>query len=247
VKRYLIEISFNGTNYHGWQIQNNAITIQEKIQDALNSIVKELSNCSIVGCGRTDTGVHAEQFFFHVDLPEINDDEKFVYHLNQILPNDIYVKKCIHVSDDFHARFSAISRTYEYKIHQQKNPFNQSLSTYVGYSLDVDLMNQCSQLLLKYKDFTSFSKVHTDVNNFNCDISEAKWDQKEAQLVFTVTANRFLRNMVRAIVGTMILVGKRKMDSKKFCSIIEAKNRSMAGPSVLAKGLFLKNIEYPEL
>ena len=214
MKRYLIEISFNGTNYHGWQIQNNALTVQETIQNGLNSIIKEVSNCSIIGCGRTDTGVHAEQFF-HVDLPQINDDKKFTYKLNQILPKDIYVKKTIEVSDDFHARFSAKSRTYIYKIHQEKNPFDQSLSTYIGHPLDLDLMNQCAQLLLNYKDFTSFSKVHTDVNNFNCAISEAKWENKDGQLVFTVTANRFLRNMVRAIVGTMILVGKYKIDKEK--------------------------------
>ena len=244
MRRYLFEISFNGAEYHGWQIQDNAITIQQVIQESLSTLIDDLVN--IVGCGRTDTGVHAKQFFFHVDLPEIKDIIKFIFQLNQILPQDISVLNCKQVNSDFHARFSAISRTYKYNIIQHKDPFFQSVSKYISYDLDVEIMNICCQKLLKYKDFTSFSKVHTDVNNFNCDILSASWNKENNHLIFTIKANRFLRNMVRAIVGTMLLAGKNKIDVNRFCEIIEEKNRSSAGSSVLAKGLFLTNVEYPD-
>jgi len=244
MRRYLFEISFNGAEYHGWQIQDNAITVQQVIQESISTLVDDLVN--IVGCGRTDTGVHAKQFFFHVDLPEIKDIIKFVYHLNQILPQDISVLNCKSVNSDFHARFSAVSRTYKYYVIQHKDPFFQSTSKYVSNDLDVEIMNICCQKLLKYKDFTSFSKVHTDVNNFNCDILSASWNKENNHLIFTIKANRFLRNMVRAVVGTMLLAGKNKIDVNRFCEIIEEKNRSSAGSSVLAKGLFLTNVEYPD-
>ena len=244
MRRYLFEISFNGAEYHGWQIQDNAITIQQVIQESLSTLIDDLVN--IVGCGRTDTGVHAKQFFFHVDLPEIKDIIKFIFQLNQILPQDISVLNCKQVNSDFHARFSAISRTYKYNIIQHKDPFFQSVSKYISYDLDVEIMNICCKKLLKYKDFTSFSKVHTDVNNFNCDILSASWNKENNHLIFTIKANRFLRNMVRAIVGTMLLAGKNKIDVNRFCEIIEEKNRSSAGSSVLAKGLFLTNVEYPD-
>ena len=244
MRRYLFEISFNGSEYHGWQIQDNAITVQQIIQESLSILVDDLVN--IVGCGRTDTGVHAKQFFFHVDLPEIKDVIKFVYHLNQILPQDISVLNCNLVNPDFHSRFSALSRTYNYYVIQYKDPFFQSTSMYINYDLDVEIMNICCQKLLKYKDFTSFSKIHTDVNNFNCDILSASWNKENNHLIFTIKANRFLRNMVRAVVGTMLLAGKNKIDVNRFCEIIEEKNRSSAGSSVLAKGLFLTNVEYPD-
>ena len=244
MRRYLFEISFNGAEYHGWQIQDNAITIQQVIQESLSTLIDDLVN--IVGCGRTDTGVHAKQFFFHVDLPEIKDIIKFTFQLNQILPQDISVLNGKPVNSDFHARFSAVSRTYKYNIIQHKDPFFQSISKYISYDLDVGIMNICCQKLLKYKDFTSFSKVHTDVNNFNCDILSASWNKENNHLIFTIKANRFLRNMVRAIVGTMLLAGKNKIDVNRFCEIIEEKNRSSAGSSVLAKGLFLTNVEYPD-
>lgn len=247
MKRYLFEIIFNGRNYHGWQIQENAITVQDLIQQSMLALNSSLPIVNVTGCGRTDKGVHAEQFYFHVDLPEILNYDHYVFKLNQILPHDIAVQNCIIVNDDFHARFSATSRTYQYRMTQQKNPFSEGLNTYISYDLDIEIMNQCAEKLLNYKDFTSFSKVHTDVNNFNCIISSAKWTTINHQLIFSIKANRFLRNMVRAIVGTLILAGRHKIDVDGFCEIIAAKNRSCAGASVLAKGLFLTNVEYPNL
>ena len=244
MKRVLFEIAFNGENYHGWQIQENAITIQEIIQEKLTFLIKPLNEINLVGCGRTDKGVHAEQFFFHVDLPENINYDNFLYKFNQILPSDILVKSHQIVSSDFNARFSAISRTYEYRLSKKKEPFQNSLFTYVGYDLDIELMNSCCEKLISYKDFTSFTKVHTDVNNFICNITYAFWRKKKHQITFTIKSNRFLRNMVRAIVGTMLLVGRKKISVQDFCHIIESKNRSAAGPSVKAKGLFLINVAY---
>ncbi len=245
MKRYLFQISFDGTQYHGWQIQNNAITIQEVIQKCLLTLNEGLSKINIVGCGRTDSGVHAEEFFFHVDLPKINNLSIFKFQLNQMLPFDIAINNCWMVGEDFHARFGAISRTYQYRIIQSKDPFLQSMNTFISHDLDVDVMNCCAEKLTDFKDFTSFSKVHTDVNNFNCEIYGSSWLKKDKQLIFTIKANRFLRNMVRAIVGTMLIAGKKKIDLNRFCEIINEKNRSSAGPSVSAKGLFLTNVEYP--
>ena len=244
MKRVLFEIAFNGKNYHGWQIQENAITIQEIIQEKLSVLIRPFNDINLVGCGRTDKGVHAEQFFFHVDFPDDIDYDNFLYKFNQVLPSDILVKSHQIVDSDFHARFSAISRTYEYRLTQKKEPFLNSLFSYIGYDLDIELMNNCCEKLISYKDFTSFSKVHTDVNNFICNVTEAFWRQEKHQLIFTIKSNRFLRNMVRAIVGTMLLVGRKKISIQDFCHIIESENRSAAGPSVKAKGLFLVNVAY---
>tara|TARA_B100001287_G_scaffold226189_1_gene195898 strand:+ start:24818 stop:25564 length:747 start_codon:yes stop_codon:yes gene_type:complete len=245
VKRYLFEIVFNGKNYHGWQIQQNAITVQQLIDQAIKVLIPNLLEINIVGCGRTDKGVHAEQFFFHVDLPLILNAHNFKFKLNQILPSDIVIENCLPVSDDFHARFSAISRTYEYRIISQKNPFLEDFSTLITHDLDIEVMNICASLLKDYQDFKSFSKVQTAVNNFNCNIVDAKWYKLEKQLVFSISANRFLRNMVRAIVGTILMVGKKNIEVEEFAKIIEARNRSLAGVSVPAKGLFLTKVEYP--
>ena len=244
MKRVLFEIAFNGENYHGWQIQENAITIQEIIQEKLTVLIKPFNQINLVGCGRTDKGVHAEQFFFHVDLPDNINYDNLLYNFNQILPSDILVKSHQFVDSDFHARFSAISRTYEYRLSQKKEPFQNSLFTHFGYDLDIELMNSCCEKLISYKDFSSFSKVHSDVNNFICNVTDAFWRQKKHQITFTIKSNRFLRNMVRAIVGTMLLVGRKKISVQDFCHIIESENRSAAGPSVKAKGLFLINVAY---
>ena len=244
MKRLLFEIAFNGKNYHGWQIQENAITIQEIIQEKLSVLIRPFNDINLVGCGRTDKGVHAEQFFFHVDFPDDIDYDNFLYRFNQVLPSDILVKSHQIVDSDFHARFSAISRTYEYRLTQKKEPFLNSLFSYIRYDLDIGLMNNCCEKLISYKDFTSFSKVHTDVNNFICNVTEAFWRQEKHHLIFTIKSNRFLRNMVRAIVGTMLLVGRKKISVQDFCHIIESENRSAAGPSVKAKGLFLVNVVY---
>ena len=247
MKRYLFEIVFNGKNYHGWQIQQNAITVQQLIDQNIKTIIPNLQEINIVGCGRTDKGVHAEQFFFHVDLPELSEINNFKFKLNQILPSDISIENCLVVNNDFHARFSAVSRTYEYRIIQHKSPFLEGYSSLITQDLDVELMNACASMLKNYQDFTSFSKVQTAVNNFNCHIVSAKWFKMDKQLIFSIKANRFLRNMVRAIVGTMLMVGKKNIDINDFSNIIEAKNRSEAGPSAPAKGLFLTKVEYPEL
>ena len=244
MKRILFEIAFNGENYHGWQIQDNAITIQECIEKSINKIIKSESIINIIGCGRTDKGVHAEKFYFHVDLPKNIDLDDFRYKINQFLPADIVIKNYKRTNKNFHARFDAVSRTYEYRITQKKEPFQNGLYYFFKHDLDIQLMNECCKELVKYKDFTSFSKVHTDVKNFNCTIYEAFWMQNGHQIIFTIKSNRFLRNMVRAIVGTMILVGQQKISIKDFCEIIELRNRSMAGPSVKAKGLFLVNVDY---
>lgn len=245
LERILIEIAYNGYHYHGWQTQENAKTVQETIETNINIIIQSKENINIIGCGRTDTGVHAEQYFFHFDLKEKFNFDNFLHKINQLLPLDILFKKYCVVKPDFHARFSAVSRTYEYRVTKEKDPFSGTLYNYIKHKIDVDLMNECCYSLASYKDFTSFSKVHTDVNNFNCDIFRAEWKQINNKITFTICANRFLRNMVRAIVGTMLLVGRNKISVEDFCTIIESKNRSLAGPSVKAKALFLTKVEYP--
>ena len=244
MERILFEIAYNGAKYHGWQKQDNALTVQETIEKNFSMLLKSKQDVTIIGCGRTDTGVHAEQYFFHVDISKDEDLDSLLNKLNLILPSDILIKDYTIRKLDFHARFSALSRTYEYRISQKKEPFLNTLFNYVSYNLDVDLMNESCKKLIGFNDFTSFSKVHTEVNNFNCHIYEAYWTKNHHQLVFKIKANRFLRNMVRAIVGTMLLVGKNKISVQDFCDIIASKSRSSAGPSVKAKGLFLTKVDY---
>ena len=242
--RYFFEIAFNGTHYHGWQIQDNAISIQQVIQEKLVLLTKQ-KNVHITGCGRTDTGVHASQFYFHVDLKEINDLNRFTFLLNNVLPLDIEIKQILVVSNESHSRFDALSRTYEYRISTTKAPFDQGLVTYVAGDLNIENMSKCCSALLGKHEFTSFSKVHTDVNHFFCEVYEAFWSKKNEQIIFTIKANLFLRNMVRAIVGTMLLVGKEKISVNEFKKIMDLKDRTKAGPSAKAKGLFLTNVNYP--
>lgn len=240
--RYFIELSYNGKNYHGWQIQPDAISVQEKLNTSLSTIFQQ--EIQVVGAGRTDTGVHATQMFAHFDIEnEIKGD--IVFKLNSILPNDITVAKVFLVDDEKHARFDAVSRSYEYKIHLGRNPFLLDFSWQIhSQKPDVNLMNEAAKLLLEYTDFQTFSKVKTEVYTFNCDVTEAFWKQKDNELTFYISANRFLRNMVRAIVGTLVDVGLGKISKEDFRSIIESKNRSNAGLSVPAKGLFLTKIKY---
>ena len=244
MKRYFFECSYNGSNYHGWQSQLNAVSVQEVIQSSINKFFNEKKN-SIVGCGRTDTGVHANQYFFHMDTSIEIVHEDFIYKLNNILPKDISVYSIWSVNPDFHARFSAEKRTYRYFISINKNPFTEKFSHLIKEKLDINLMNKCALELLKHKDFTSFSKLNTDVKNNLCHIFEAFWLQSNGQLIFQISANRFLRNMVRAIVGTMIDVGKGKLSLDDFIKIIKDKDRSNAGFSAPAKGLFLHEVKYP--
>lgn len=243
LNRYFLKLSYKGTNFHGWQIQENASSVQETINNALSLLIR--SEINVVGCGRTDTGVHARQFYAHFDLDfTIEDLEKLIFKVNSFLCKDIYIQEIYKVSADLHARFSAKSRTYHYYIHQKKNPFNEELSYFFPHDLDLELMNRAAQILFDYNDFTSFSKSHTDTKTNLCTIKEAKWKASEEQLVFHITADRFLRNMVRAIVGTLLEVGRHKMNLMDFRNVIEQKNRSKAGVSVPAHGLFLEEIIY---
>lgn len=244
--RYFIRLSYKGTNYHGWQIQPNAISVQEVLNKALSTILN--SDINVVGCGRTDTGVHASDFFAHFDLIEmqIPDCEKLCFRLNRFLPNDIAVKDIFKVKEEAHTRFDAIARTYNYFITKDKNPFRLESHWKVPYELDLQKMNEAAKILFEYEDFTSFSKLHTDVKTNNCKIYHAEWKENGDELVFTVKADRFLRNMVRAIVGTLVEVGRGKIAVEDFRQVIESKNRSNAGSSVPGHGLFLAEIEYPE-
>ena len=240
--RYFIELSYNGKAYHGWQIQPNAISVQEVIENALSTILQ--NKISIMGAGRTDAGVHASQMFAHFDFDNRLDDN-LVFKLNSFLPGDIAIHAISQVNDEAHARFDALSRTYMYKISTKKNVFNSDFAYSLYNNLDVEAMNLASSMLLKYNDFQCFSKVHTDVKTYHCTIKFAHWDYIEDQLIFTIKADRFLRNMVRAIVGTMVNIGLGKMKAEDLHDIIKSKDRSEAGFSVPAHGLYLTHIEYP--
>ncbi|HAN17736.1 MAG: tRNA pseudouridine(38-40) synthase TruA [Bacteroidetes bacterium GWC2_33_15] len=244
--RYFIQLSYKGTKYCGWQIQPNGNTIQEVVTKALSTILRE--KIDLTGAGRTDTGVHALFYIAHFDSEntELHTDTNLIFKLNGYLPKDISVHLISVVKPDANARFDAISRTYVYYIHQQKDPFLEEISWYYPHKLTIDLMNQASEILLGYNDFTSFSKLHTDVKTNNCKIFHAQWKKENYKLEFEIKADRFLRNMVRAIVGTLIDVGKNKITLDDFIEIIENKNRNDAGISVPAHGLFLTKIEYPE-
>jgi tRNA pseudouridine38-40 synthase len=240
--RYFIEFSYCGKKYHGWQIQPEAISVQEKLNEALSTIFRQ--KIEVVGAGRTDTGVHASQMFAHFDIEDEMINE-IVFKLNSILPDDIAIYQVFLVDNQKHARFDAISRTYQYKIWLGRNPFLLDFSWQI-HSLkpNVSKMNEAAKILLEYEDFQCFSKVKTNVHTFNCTIFQAFWVQNGNELTFTISANRFLRNMVRAIVGTLIDVGLEKISIDDFRKIIESKNRSNAGLSVPAKGLFLTTINY---
>lgn len=241
--RFFIQLSYNGTNYHGWQIQPNATSVQETLTKAL-SVVLNKKDIEIMGAGRTDSGVHASQMFAHFDYENEIDSQTIVHKLNSFLPKDIAVSNIILVDENAHARFDATQRTYEYKINSSKNVFLDKLSWYYNKELNVNAMNESAELLLKFIDFQCFSKVHTDVNTFNCSITEAFWKTENDQLIFTISADRFLRNMVRSIVGTLVYVGLGKISKADFQTIIESKDRKKAGFSVPAHGLYLTKIKY---
>ena len=241
--RYFIHLAYHGTAYHGWQIQPNAASVQETLNKAFSVLLQ--SEMNLMGAGRTDTGVHAREMYAHFDTDTTFDIPTLVHKLNSFLPKDIVIYDIIPVHDDAHTRFDATKRTYEYHIHQFKNPFLDELSWYFHQTLDINLMNQAAQILQNYTNFECFSKVNTDVNTFDCTIFEAHWKRGENnQLVFTISANRFLRNMVRSIVGTLINVGLHKITLDDFTKIIESKSRKKAGFSVPAHGLYLTKIEY---
>lgn len=243
--RYFIYLSFKGTHYHGWQVQPGSVTVQEVLNQSLSKILREEIYC--IGAGRTDTGVHAPCFYAHFDShqADLNADLKFLYKLNCILPKDIAVHEVIMVKPDAHARFDALSRTYLYRISRVKNPFATEFAMHFTKALDIDQMNLAAGMLKEYTDFTSFSKLHTDVKTNNCIVTHAAWSTQGTELQFTISADRFLRNMVRAIVGTLMDVGLGKLPTEGIRTVIEKKNRSEAGISVDACGLHLIKIEYP--
>ena len=244
--RYFVQLSYDGSDFHGWQIQRNAFTVQAVLNAAFSAYFRE--KIETVGAGRTDTGVHASFFVVHFDCSCDNIDENetlHLYKLNSILPQSIVLKGIKKMHDSANARFDAISRTYCYYTHRKKNPFLNAYSVFLVGNIDVELMNEAASILFNYTDFTSFSKLHTDTKTNNCNISEAFWYTCDEQLVFKITANRFLRNMVRAIVGTLLDVGRKRITIDYFCKIIEQKDRCCAGKSAAAKGLFLTDIQYP--
>ncbi|MFK5879733.1 MAG: tRNA pseudouridine(38-40) synthase TruA [Flavobacteriaceae bacterium] len=243
--RYFLELSYKGTHYHGWQYQPNAISVQKKINEGLSKLLRTKIN--IMGAGRTDAGVHASQMFAHFDVESAFDIEVILFKLNSYLPDDIVIKEIKIVTDKAHARFDAVSRSYEYRIFVGRNPFLLETTWQLFHQkLDVDKMNEAAAVLLNHTNFKSFSKTMTDIKTFDCDVKEAYWELKDNLLIFHISANRFLRNMVRAIVGTLIDVGLNKTSLDDFKSILESQSRSEAGFSVPARGLFLTRIVYPK-
>ena len=244
-KRFFIYFSYKGTAYHGWQFQPNGISVQEVLTQALCTILR--TTLEITGAGRTDTGVHAKLMVAHFDVEtDLPANLDLVSKLNSFLPNDIAVFKIVEVKTNAHARFDAISRRYEYHVVTRKNVFKNELAARGNLNLNFETMNIAAKTLLEYQDFTSFSKLHTDVKTNNCVISHAEWTQQDEEWIFSIQADRFLRNMVRAIVGTLFEVGRNKMSVEEFRTVIEAKNRCKAGVSVPAHGLYLVDIQYPE-
>ena len=244
MQRYAFEIRYKGKNYFGWQRQPRQHSVQEAIENCLGRLFGG-AEISITGCGRTDTGVHAHRSFFHADLADTYPKEKLLFKLNRILPEDISVEAIHPVPESFHARFDATSRTYRYFVHQLKDPFLSEISLYFPRTLDIEAMNQACEYLVGKQDFTSFSKLHTDVKTNICTITEARWiRENDSNCFFEITADRFLRNMVRAIVGTLLEVGQDKLEAGSIREIISKKDRGEARLSVPAHGLFLWDIRY---
>lgn len=241
--RYFIEFAYDGTKYHGWQIQPNAESVQETLQRAMTLFMRE--NIELTGAGRTDAGVHASQMFAHFDYSRPLDREKAVYKLSHILPPDIVVRRIFPVDKDAHARFDAKARTYKYYITQLPDPFMRHYTWLLSRPLDIEAMNDAAMAIMEYTDFTSFSKVNTDTKTNDCRITRAEWASlPDGRLCFTIRADRFLRNMVRAIVGTLVDVGIGKTTTDDVRKIIEKKDRCAAGQSVPGNALFLHKVEY---
>ncbi len=248
MQRYFIKLSYNGSAYNGWQIQDNTTaTVQQTINEALSMVLNE--PVTVTGCGRTDTGVHAKEFYAHFDCSKTTlllEYDKWLYKFNQVLPADIAIEQIIAVKQDASSRFDAVSRTYQYIISKQKNPFMMGRTNIINTDFDIDEMNKAASTLFDYTDFSAFSKSNTQTFTNDCKIYKAQWKQENDTLLFTITADRFLRNMVRAIVGTLLEVGKGKLSITDFKKIIESKQRSNAGVSVPACGLYLVKVEYPQ-
>lgn len=243
MSRYFIDLAYNGKNYCGWQIQPSSITVQEVLEDALSTLLR--SPIALTGAGRTDSGVHARLMVAHFDCEQAFDLVLLTEKLNRILPKDIVIYRIRPTIPEAHARFDALSRTYKYYVTHQKGPFLYDLSLKIIHPLDYSLMNKACRLLFDYTDFTSFSKLHTNAKTNNCRIMKAEWSMENGNWVFTIQADRFLRNMVRAIVGTLLEVGRGKLTLESFSNIIESKDRGKAGSSAPAHALFLVDVEYP--
>lgn len=243
--RYFVHFSYDGAAYHGWQMQPNARTVQQELERALSLYMR--SEITVVGAGRTDSGVNAVSMVAHTDLPSDTDTAQLVYKLNRILPPDIVVNDVRRVRNDAHARFDATSRRYAYYVTTGKSPFTRRYTCRVPADIDFVSMNAAAETLYEFTDFTSFSKLHTDVKTNNCRITHAGWRRlSENVWVFEIEADRFLRNMVRAIVGTLLLVGRKKLSVEEFRAIIEKRERCAAGDSAPGEALFLMEVKYPE-
>lgn len=243
--RYFLEIAYDGTNYHGWQVQPNALTVQQVLNDCLSTVLRE--TVETTGSGRTDTGVHAEQQFAHLDIVQPLNKEEACYRFNRILPHDIAVKNIHAVAPEAHARFDALARTYEYRISLTNNPFLRAYSHFMSRRPDLDRMNEAAASLLQFEDFTTFSKVKSETKHYRCEMYQAHWELKEPHtLVFTIRANRFLRGMVRLVVGTLLEVGTNKLSVAAFKELVAGRNRRLASAAAPATGLFLTKVEYPE-
>lgn len=246
-QRYFMRISYDGTNYHGWQRQLNGHSVQEEIESTLRKLLRQ-QRVVTVGCGRTDAGVHARDFFLHFNAEhQIENLDDIFFKLNMMLPRDIGLYRIWEVDNLAHARFDAIERSYEYHIHQQRDPFVERFSNFYPWPLDLDKMNEAAAMLLEYHDFAAFCKTGGGQKTTLCDVRRAVWEKHDYKWVFHITADRFLRNMVRAVVGTLIDVGRGKLNTEEFRKIIETGKRKMAGESVAARGLHLTRIVYPDM
>ena len=243
--RYFIHLAYNGSAYCGWQTQPELPTVQLTLEQALSTLLRQ--EVAVVGCGRTDTGVHASDFYAHFDSDAGFDADNVVFKLNNMLPPDIAIFSIFRVTDNAHARFDATARTYQYHVSTLRLPFRKGQYTRIYFSPDVELMNEAAMVLMEYDDFTSFAKLHTQVKTNICHLSEAHWDRVGDELVFTIRSNRFLRNMVRSVTGTLLDVGRGKLSIEGLREIIESKDRCAAGVSMPACGLFLTKVEYPYL
>lgn len=242
--RYFLDIAYVGTAFHGWQIQKNANSVQAEINNALSTILGVATEC--LGSGRTDTGVHSTNQIAHFDSSDKIDESYLSYRLNSLLSKEIAINSCKRVKEDAHARFDADLRSYEYHILQKKNPFRNGQAYFLSNNVDIEIINQACELLSEWKDFEAFSKVKTEVNNFNCDIHEIRWEETNEGSIFHVSANRFLRGMVRAMVGTLLEVGQSKMSLSQLVEVLESKDRRKAGRAVPPEGLYLTKVKYPE-
>ncbi|MBP3762661.1 MAG: tRNA pseudouridine(38-40) synthase TruA [Bacteroidales bacterium] len=243
--RYFIHLAYNGASYCGWQTQPGLPTVQQTLEQALSTLLRE--RVGIVGCGRTDTGVHASDFYAHFDVQQPLDAEAVVFKLNSFLPQDIAIFRIFPVADNAHARFDATARTYQYHLSDRRLPFRQGLYARIYYKPDLNLMNRAAEVLTEYDDFTSFAKLHTQVKTNICHLSMARWEEEGDEWVFTIRSNRFLRNMVRSVTGTLLDVGRGKLSIEGLRAIVERKDRCAAGVSMPAQGLFLTKVEYNEV